>query len=255
MNLIQLEIYTTPPLGTPEAIAMDEKIKSQLSIIIPVYNEDLTIRQVVSELLEKYRDSEIIVVDDGSDDETRYKLERLNVKVIRHQNTKGYGAALKTGIRNATKDVVITIDGDGEHSAGYIDLLIKDINLFDMIVGARVANAVQNFPFYQNLAKGFICLFLSLIFKQKILDINSGLRLMKKDIVEKYLSILSDGFSFTASITLAMLLDNYKIKYVPIGYHKRAGKSKIKIFNYTINFIRSYWRVIYHLRFIKRHAE
>lgn len=172
------------------------------------------------------------------------KLEKFDIKVIRHENNKGYGAALKTGIKNASGDIIITIDADNTYFPRDIQRLVQFGDRYDMVVGARVIDAGRHFSFHQKLAKGFICLLLRMIFKQEILDVNSGLRLMRKSVVEKYLPILPDSFSFTASITLAMLLDNHKIKYVPIGYSKRIGKSKVKIFSYTLNFIKSYWRIM-----------
>lgn len=225
---------------------MEKNIKSQLSIIIPVYNEELVVEKVVSEVLKYCRDSEIIVIDDGSTDNTTNIIKEFNnIKIIRHKENKGYGATLKTGIETATKDIIVIIDGDGSYFAKDIGLLIPNIEKFDMIVGARIKEVAREFPLYQKITKGFICSLLGAIFKQRILDINSGLRLIKRHIVEKYLSVLPDGFSFTSSITLAMLLDNRKIKYVPISYSNRTGESKVKLFNYTLNFIASYGRIIY----------
>lgn len=227
---------------------MHDNINDRLSIIVPVYNEELAIGQVILGLLEQCEDAEIIVVNDGSFDATCDRLKKFNIKVITHRDNKGYGAAIKIGIGRASRQVICIMDGDNTYHPLDIKKLTEFINEFDMIVGARANSAMVKMPFHQRIAKRSVCLLLNLIFKQKIFDINSGLRLFKKDTVEKYLSILPDGFSFTASITLAMLLHKQKIKYVPINYSERIGKTKVKIFNYTMNFIKSYWRIIYNFK-------
>lgn len=224
----------------------------KISIVVPVYNEKETIKDFIINLKEAIQKinllSECIVVDDYSDDGTIDVLRTLDVMILTHNANLGYGAALKTGIDRAEGDIICIIDSDNEFAPRDIQQLIPFIDEYDMVIGARIKDVARDFPWYQKIAKGFVCLLLSLIYKQKILDINSGFRLIKKDIVKKYYSILPDGFSFTASITLAMLSDNYRIKYVPVSYFKR-GKSKIKVFSYTVNFIKSYLRIIYSRKF------
>lgn len=220
------------------------------SIIIPVYNEQEAIMNFILNLKNTLQNinisAECIFVDDNSTDNTSKILQEISdIKLITHSNNLGYGASIKTGIQRAGGDIICIIDCDNTYSPYEIQKLASFIDSYDMIIGARMNNNIYNFPFCQKMAKHCICLLLSLIFKQKILDINSGFRLMKKDIVKKYLPILPDGFSFTSSITLAMLLDNCKMKYVPVSYSKRIGKSKVNIFNYVINFIKSYYRIIY----------
>ncbi|GAI56559.1 unnamed protein product, partial [marine sediment metagenome] len=116
---------------------MNERVKDKFSIVIPVYNEEPTVAQVLSEIIEHYGDSEIIVVDDGSTDGTRDKLEKFDMKIITHKENKGYGAALKTGIKKASNDIIVTIDADGEHSIKDINLLFSNGASFPMVVGKR----------------------------------------------------------------------------------------------------------------------
>ena len=224
----------------------------KLSVVIPVYNEQATINNFIAKLKEEIGKNnsifECIFVDDSSDDKTQDILRDNNVNLLSHSRRLGYGAALKTGIEKAQGDFICIIDADNTYSPSDILRLAQFTDDFDMIVGARVKCAEDLFPFYQNWAKGFICFLLKIIFKQKIIDINSGLRLIKKTALKKYLSILPDGFSFTASITLAMLIDKHKIKYIPVNYFRRLGRSKVEVLSYTINFIKSYWRIIYCLR-------
>lgn len=221
---------------------------NKISIIVPVYNEAETIEKFIINLKKEMQKmkvlSECIVVNDNSTDTTLNILKRSDITFFSHSRHLGYGAALKTGISKTDGDIVCIIDGDNTYSPGDIHQLIQFIDKYDMAVGARIEYGTRYIPVYQKLAKGFICSLLGGIFQQKILDINSGMRLMKRAVVKKYVSVLSNGFSFTAGITLAMLLGNYKIKYVPISYSERAGKSKVKVFSYTINFIRSYWRIV-----------
>jgi glycosyltransferase involved in cell wall biosynthesis len=224
----------------------------KLSVVVPVYNEEKAIGDFISNLKGAMEARNIVyecvVVDDHSNDGSPEILKKTDVTLVTHNARLGYGAALKTGIDKASGDILCIIDADNQYEPSDILRLVQCIDSYDMVVGARV-DAARNFPFYQRFAKGLVCFSLGLLFKQKIADINSGLRLMRKSIVKKYLSILPDAFSFTSSITLAMLLDNYRIKYVPIAYSKRVGKSKIKVFNYTINFVKSYWRIIHHSKF------
>lgn len=224
---------------------MNKEVVSQFSIIIPVYNEEAAVANVVSEILENYRGAEIIVVDDGSTDNTSNIIKKFaDIKVITYKNNKGNGAAIKAGIGYSSKDIIVTIDADMTYSVKDISLLLSNVNGYDMVVGARIQKAAKLFPFHQKIAKCFIHLLLSFIFKQKIVDINSGLRLIRKNLAIKYFEIFPDGFSLHSNLTLAMLLDGYKIKFIPISYSKRIGKSKIKIISYTYNFVRDYWKIL-----------
>jgi glycosyltransferase involved in cell wall biosynthesis len=111
--------------------------KKNISIIIPSYNEELAIEEVLREVVRYYKNSEIIVIDDGSTDTTKEKIGQFNTKVITHRKNRGYGAAIKTGIQNASNDIIVTIDADGEHSVKDIEVLLKDSEPFDMVVGKR----------------------------------------------------------------------------------------------------------------------
>jgi len=222
----------------------------KISIIVPTYNEKSTIETFIITLKkilkESYLTSELIVIDDHSDDGTTDILKKLKLNLIIHDSNKGYGAALKTGVLNASYDSICIIDADNEFPPPEIIKLLPYCNKYAMVVGCRVGKSTKSFPIHQKFAKFFICLLLGIIFKQKIYDINSGLRLIKKDLIKKYLPILCNGFSFTSGITLAMLIDKQKIKYVPVNYNRRFGKSKIKTLNYTLNFIKNYFQIIWY---------
>jgi len=213
------------------------------SLIIPVYNEEReALVNTVSQLLQIPwpENGEMIVVDDGSDE----KVEDLGmlgmdrVKVIRHKQNRGYGAALKTGLSNARNECIVITDADGTYPNERIPELVAmfEKGNFDMVVGACVGKNAK-IPLIRRPAKWFISKLANYLTKTKIPDKNSGLRVMKKEVVEKYLNILPDGFSFTSTITLAMLTNGYRVEYVPIDYFERKGKSKIRPIHDTLNFI------------------
>lgn len=227
----------------------------RLAVVVPIYNEVEAISKFISELNATLRQisylSECVVVDDGSSDGTSKLLKQLlpassKFVLIKHPVNLGYGAALKAGIDWAEADYICTIDSDNQHQSDDILSLIPFMEMgYDMIVGARMNESRKRFPWYQKIAKNFICGLLNLLFKQNVLDLNSGLRIFKKELADKYKPVLPNAFSFTSSMTLAMLLDGRKIKYLPISYSKKKGKSKIKLASFTIGFINSYFRILY----------
>ena len=214
-----------------------------VSIIIPAYNEEKGIAGTLEEIRRMTKnlemECEVIVVDDGSKDNTAgIAAQNGDTKIIQHTHNRGYGAALKTGIHHATYDTVVITDADGTYPNADIPLLLAEVEQYDceMVVGARTGENVR-IPFIRKPAKWTINKLANYLSRTKIPDLNSGLRIMKKSVVEKYLGILPDGFSFTTTITLAMLANGYLVRYIPIDYRKREGKSKIKPIRDTLNFI------------------
>lgn len=215
------------------------------TIVIPAYNEAVSIETIIDDIKKLPGDYEIIIVDDGSTDGTFELIEKTGVRVLRHLQNKGYGASLKTGIKNAQYDTIVITDADATYPNERILELVKifEDGDFDMVVGARVGKNVQ-IPLIRKPAKWFVNKLANYLTGIKIPDLNSGLRVMRKDVVEKFINILSDGFSFTATITLAMLTNNYNVKYIPINYFKREGKSKIRPIYDTLNFIQLVVRTV-----------
>jgi len=222
-----------------------------LSLIVPVYNEIQTIRSVLEKLL-NVLDSiefpvELIAVDDGSTDGTAAVLESFSgrIQTYRHATNRGYGAALKTGVRQAMYPFVAITDADGTYPVERIPELLEACTEegFDMAVGARVGKNVA-IPLIRKPAKWCIAKLANYLTGTRIPDVNSGLRVMKKEIVQKFLYILPDGFSFTSTITLAVLVNGYTIEYIPIDYFHRNGKSKIKPVQDTFNFIQLIIRTV-----------
>jgi len=214
------------------------------SIIIPAYNEEKGIKPTVDSI-KSYMNGkcgqenyEIIVVNDGSTDKTRDVVEKISgIKLINNPRNKGYGAAIKNGVKNSKFDWIVIFDADGTYPVEDILNLIKLVPEHDMAVGARIKKGAQ-IPLLRRPAKWAINTLANYLTASKIPDLNSGLRVMSKPLFEKFISILPDGFSLTTTITLAALTNDYKVKYIPIDYHKRTGLSKIKPIRDTLNFVR-----------------
>lgn len=222
----------------------NENAKKQVSIVIPAYNEEKGITTSLNKLLEVMKatdiEFEVIVVDDGSKDKTAEivsKLDPAEIKVIRQEINRGYGATLKAGIEQAKYNMIAITDADGTYPSDRLPELIGLMGDYDMVVGARTGNNVQ-IPFLRRLPKIILNKYANYLVKYDIPDLNSGLRVFRKDIYKKFRNLLPSGFSFTSTITMAMLSNSYRVKYIPIDYYKREGKSKIKPIRDTINFFK-----------------
>jgi len=216
-----------------------------VTVIIPAYNESSSIVSTILEITKLKGKFEIIAVDDASTDNTFELAKETGVKVLRHSKNKGYGASIKTGMKNAQYDIIVTTDADktyqNEKIPEMLEIFLSDN--CDMVVGARTHTDV-NIPKIRRPAKWFITKLANFLTGMKIPDLNSGLRVMKKSVVQKYLRILPDGFSFSSTITLAMLCNGFYVKYLPINYYKRQGKSKIRPLRDTINFVQLIIRTV-----------
>jgi glycosyltransferase involved in cell wall biosynthesis len=203
---------------------------SSITIIIPAYNEQFGITRQVesiqSVMSQVTYDYEIIIVDDGSSDETKQAALRTGSRVIVHPENRGYGAALKTGILAAKNNIIVIIDADGTYPCTEIPSLVQKLASADMVVGSRTGDNVK-VNWIRQPAKWLLRKLAERIAEQVIPDLNSGLRVFRKDCAIQYFAILSNRFSFTTTITLAYLADGYRVIYHPINYYPRIGKSKI----------------------------
>ncbi len=225
--------------------------KTEVSIIIPSYNEESAIVSTVEDIKKTARNAEIIVVNDGSTDSTAEKLKEVKgIKVISHPYNKGYGASLKTGIKAAKNGWILIIDADKTYSPGDIPRLLEHIPEYDMVVGSRTGKQVR-VPFLRKPAKLILTAIAQLIAGRKIPDLNSGLRAFRKEIVEQHYSVFPSGFSFTTTLTLVCLTNEYAVKYVPIDYHKREGKSTIHPVRDFFGFMQLIFRTIMHYEPLK----
>ena len=201
-----------------------------ISVVIPAFNEEAGIAAVIAELrriLEEQQISpEIIVIDDGSTDGTARNALSAGARLLQHRSNRGYGAALKSGIANASNELIVITDADGTYPAEYIPKLLEQLDRADMVVGARTGRNVR-IPLIRKPAKLVLNWLANYLTNSKIPDLNSGLRAFRRGVVAQYFPILPDQFSWTTTITLAMHCDHYAVDYVPIDYRKREGKSKI----------------------------
>lgn len=209
--------------------------KPDITIIIPAHNEEEGIADVINGIKRLNTGYEIIVVDDGSTDNTYNLAVETGVEVIRHPYNKGYGAALKTGIRNAESDIVLFMDADGQHKPGDIQKLIQHIGDYDMVVGARTKKS--KISLLRRPGKKILSITANYLSGMKIPDLNSGFRALKKSVALEFMHILPNTFSFSTTITLALITSGYSVKYVPIEAPERFGTSKIKPFRDGFRFI------------------
>ncbi len=207
----------------------------KVTVIIPAYNEAGSIGNIVSEIKSLYPDFEIIVINDGSVDDTAAEAKKGGATVYSHPYNVGNGAAIKSGIRVASGDIIVFMDGDGQHSLQDIDRLLKYIPEYDMVVGARtlsgqasLGRAVGN-KIYNWLG--------SYVTKFPIQDLTSGFRAVKADIARNFLYLLPNTYSYPTTITLGVLRSGNSIKYIPIETGKRTkGKSGINLFSDGVRF-------------------
>jgi len=203
-----------------------------VSVVIPAFNEAEHVAEQVRAVQQVLATSgwtyEIIVVDDGSVDRTSEAVGTVEgVTLIRNAQNRGYGASLKRGIGIARFEWILITDADGTYPVEAIPSLLEAAADHEMVVGARTG-AVVRVPLVRRPAKAFLRWLASYLAGQRLPDLNSGLRLMRADLIARYVHLLPSGFSFTTTITLAAACNDHPIHYVPIDYHVRLGESKIK---------------------------
>jgi len=212
-----------------------------ISIIIPVYNEKSVVIKTIDDIKNILQDFEskyeLIVVNDGSSDGTGEVLEKRNdFTLISRKENRGYGYSLKEGIKNANGEKILIIDADGSYPIESIPTLIKESESYEMVIGERTGEKVS-ISIFNKTAKLILRILIFLLTSKWIKDINSGLRIFNKEIALKNWGIIPDGFSFTTTITVVTLIQNIKIRFIPINYYKRIGLSKIKPIRDFIGFI------------------
>lgn len=216
------------------------------SLLIPVFNEEEVIEQTLRDAhaaLQNIGDAfEIVVMNDGSTDRTGAILKQISIpglRVITHPTNKGYGASMKTGIRHAKGNLIGTVDADGTYPIKEFPMLLEHMNnaQADMIVGARTKQGVQ-IPLIRRPAKWIVSLLANTLTGIDIPDLNSGMRIFTRELAERFMHLYPQKFSFTITITLAALTNDYIVVYHPIDYFKRIGKSTLSSgFNGIKNFV------------------
>jgi glycosyltransferase involved in cell wall biosynthesis len=212
----------------------------QISVIIPARNEAQGIGPVIGRvrkaLNETGRQYEIIVVDDGSEDETAERAHEAGATVLCHPYNIGNGAAIKTGIRHAKGNALVMLDADGQHPPEEIPALLKMLRKYHMVVGARSPDSESSF--HRNLANRIYNRFASYVCGRPIYDLTSGFRAIRAGVAKEFVPLLPNTFSYPSTITLATVRSGYSLAYYPIKSPKRAPgtKSKIKILDDGLRF-------------------
>ncbi len=206
-----------------------------VDLVIPAYNEAGTLSVFVKEIA-PYRErfGSIFVVDDCSTDQTSEGAQESGATVIRHRQNLGYGAAIKSGVKASRAEFVLIMDGDGQHRPEDIPLLLQQIPENDMVVGERVGKPSDFDP--RMPGKKLLHLAANFLARQRIPDLNSGFRLVRRQLILDNLALLPDGFSFSTTLTLLLLKANHEVKYVPVRSEARTGgKSRVRFFRDGFN--------------------
>jgi len=207
------------------------------SIVIPAKDEEDGLTQLLPDLTARYPDAEIIVVNDGSTDNTEQVCRDAGVKVVTHPYAKGNGAAVKAGARAATGDYIVFMDGDGQHAAEDVERLLAEVQKgFDLVVGARSGKEAQA-SMARWSANTFYNAFASWMVDRKIPDLTSGFRCVQRKKFLSFLYLLPNGFSYPTTSTMAFFRAGYSVGFVPITVSKRIGKSHINLVKDGIRFL------------------
>lgn len=213
-------------------------------MVIPAYQEEGAIGQIVTkaaEVLAAYPHTEILVIDDASADDTGKVAEKAGARVIRHPYRKGNGAAIKTGIRAAQGDIIVFMDGDGQHDPADIPRLLEHTGVYDMVVGARSPRSYQGFG--RKNANRIYNVLASYICGTRVLDLTSGFRAVRADLARKFCHLLPNAFSYPSTMTIVMFKAGYNVRFVTIEVSKRVGKSKINLIRDGIRFLTIIFKV------------
>jgi glycosyltransferase involved in cell wall biosynthesis len=217
-------------------------LPSSTSVVIPAFNEEAVVGDVVADLKTAAPWGEIIVVDDGSTDETAARAEAAGAVVVRHPYNKGNGASLKSGIRRATNEFVLILDADGQHRPQDAARLVCRLGDYDLAVGARApstqASGVRR---YGNALLNWLASYLA---GREIPDLTSGFRAARTDYLREFLHLLPNGFSSPTTITLSFIRAGYNVWFEPIEARQRIGHSKVRLARDGVKFFLILLRVI-----------
>lgn len=207
-----------------------------ISIVIPAKNEAQSLVTLLPQIKTLLPQAEILVINDGSTDNTAQVAEELGATVISHPYSMGNGAAVKSGARNANGEITVFMDADGQHKPADIPLLLEKLaDGYDMVVGAR--NPKSHASWWRRWANGFYNRFASFMTDQRIEDLTCGFRAVKTEKFRKFLYLLPNGFSYPTTSTMAFFRSGFPVGYVPIHAHKRLGKSHIRLLKDGLRFL------------------
>lgn len=215
---------------------------NDVSVVIPACNEAEAIASVVGELSATASWRQILVVDDGSTDGTAERAAAAGATVIRHPYKKGNGAAVKTGIRAATGEYVLIIDGDGQHPPADAVRLVDKLGEYDLVVGARAGETHAGWS--RRLGNGLLNRLATYLAERSIPDLTSGFRAARRSGLQEFIHLLPNGFSTPTTTTLAFIKAGYSVGFEPVHARARAGSSKIRFSRDGLKFLLIVLRVI-----------
>lgn len=237
--------------------AASQREACAISVLLPAYNEAAAIERVLEEIVEALADEqaiEIIVVDDASTDDTAARALafaescwRCPVRVIRCPENRGAGAARKVGVRAARGEVIVMLDADGSYPAGAIQELLAWFPAYDQVNGARTSEQ-GTLRWLRRPAKWFIRQIACYLTGQRIPDLNTGLKAFKREAMLPWLWAVPDGFSCVTTMTLAFLTNGRPVKYVPVEYRPRIGRSKFHPVKDTLAYLATVLRIVLYFR-------
>jgi glycosyltransferase involved in cell wall biosynthesis len=215
-------------------ITLTDRVR--VSVVIPAYNEEAIIGDILSRVHQVEAVDEVIVVDDGSTDGTANLVVTFpKVRLVRHPYNIGNGAAIKSGLRAVTGDVAVLMDADGQHPPEEIPTLLARIADYDMVVGAR--NTASDAQLYRTLANRLFNLYASYIVGYYVPDLTSGFRALRTPIARKFLYLLPNGYSYPTTLTICLFRAGYAVRYEPFRSPARMGKSKVRPLRDGIRFL------------------
>ena len=214
----------------------------QTTVVIPAFNEAGSIASVVAELRQAARWPEIIVVDDGSVDDTDARARAAGARVVRHPYNKGNGAAVKSGIRNANTPFIVIVDADGQHRPSDAVHLVSHLGEYDLVIGARAPQTHASLV--RRVGNALLNGVASYLTRQPIPDLTSGFRAARREHLVEFLHLLPNGFSTPTTTTLAFIKAGYSVRFEPIEAAKRQGTSKIRLGSDGVGFFLILLKVI-----------
>jgi glycosyltransferase involved in cell wall biosynthesis len=214
------------------ALSLSTPARKRVTIVIPAYNEENGLGDVLEALQAALpaAAAEIIVVDDGSTDRTGEIAAAAGVRLVRHTANRGYGASLKSGIKAAASEYVLTMDADGQHRLEDVARLCEAIQAEpapDCVIGRRTQ--IFHSPLWRLPGKWALTQLAQALTARKIRDLNCGLRIARRDVLTKYMHLCPAGFSFSTTITVALVARGYYVTFLPIRVERRVGKSTVSV--------------------------
>lgn len=231
-----------PEETAPGRSALPSQAQYTLTVIIPAYNEGDAVGAVIHKVQTLRPQAEILVVDDGSKDNTAQAARMAGARVISHPYNKGNGAAVKTGLRNAQGDVVLLLDADGQHPPEDIERVLAGIGDYDLVVGARTKQSESAWT--RDLGNTIFNALATYLSGRKIPDLTSGFRAMKRPMIMEFIHLLPNLYSYPTTSTLAFIKAGYNVQFVPIRARKGTGRSNTRLIRDGVRAIVIIFRMI-----------